>query len=130
VPSTRTLLTNSNGCRGTLFKPLVRGTDGKWLPLGSFPTRAEAETAKRRALDQISNGGNLTADASKLTLDQYFKQWFESGTSKASPGWRNDQVEMYVRYVQPFLGGKRLLGIKPVNIAAVMKNAENMGRAP
>ncbi len=112
------------------YKPLVRGTDGRWLPLGSFPTRAEAEAAKRRAQDQLASGGNVTADSARLTLDQFFKQWFEGGTSKASPGWRNDQVEMYIRYVQPLIGAKRLKAIKPVDIAAVMKNAESMGRAP
>jgi integrase len=112
------------------YKPEVRGSDGRWLPLGTYRTRQEAEVVELKAKTEIKSGRSVTGTAKRLTFDEYFVEWFKSGVSRASESWKNDQVVMYERYVQSLVGHKRLDQILPADIGRVLDAASKMGRAP
>ena len=65
-----------------------------------------------------------------LTLDQYFEVWHrDTEGMKASPGWREAQIQMYRTYVQPVIGSAKLQSVTPALILRALQNAKRMGRA-
>ena len=111
------------------YKPLVRGTDGHWLPLGSFSSKQEAEIASAKAQSDKESGRIVTAESKRLTLNGYFLEWAEASTSRASDGWRLDQCRMYHRYVKSLIGGKRLDQLIPVDISKVLGAMAKEGKS-
>ncbi|MGK5082844.1 site-specific integrase [Bdellovibrionota bacterium FG-1] len=111
------------------FKSLLRGTDGHWLPLGSFNTKQEAEAASLKAQTEKESGRAVTAELIRLTLNDYFIEWADGGTSKASNGWKLDQIRMYEQYVSPLIGKKRLDQLRSAEIAEVLKAVAKQGKS-
>ena len=106
------------------FRPKVRGTDGRWLPLGSFNTKNEALDAEAKAKRELRHGVNLNSTNSRQTVADFFQVWIHGGTSKAALGWKEHQLSNYNNYVHPVIGSKQLVNIKPSDIATVLVKAE------
>jgi len=64
-----------------------------------------------------------------MTLDEYFVQWFETVRSRASNGWRKEQLRMYKVYVSPIIGKMKVESITPQLVAKVINEVASKGKS-
>ena len=97
----------------------VQGPDGRMLTR-IYSTRREADLEDLK-WKQEKTMGTLTPNwATKMSVDDYFGQWFEAMEHRASPGWRKCQKQFYADYVRPVLGNRRLASVAPQLIVRVL----------
>lgn len=117
------------GTSGAHYQVKLRGSDGCWVS-ETFPTMGEARAREAELKHQLNSGHLVSAHAKRVTLSQYFVEWFEqSKTGRVSPGWRRDQERNFRGYVEPILGGIPLARLTPAQISMVFVRMTEMGRA-
>lgn len=84
--------------------PITGKTKQKWV--GGFPTKKEAEAAKRKAEAEILAG--TYKNHSHLTLNEYLQQWFKTHSKAIEPGtaqgyWNNIEL-----HILPHIGKVKL----------------------
>jgi integrase len=110
------------------YQVKLRGSDGKWVTK-AFPTKQEAKAYESHLRCYKDDGGSVTSTANKITLDEYFRDWFRAIEHQASPGWRRCQWNFYEAYIQPILGQRKLKAITPVMVGEVIKQMVEKGRS-
>lgn len=109
------------------YQAKVQGRDLRWLTK-CFATKRDADAFEAQAKQKLREGSMLFA-ARSLTLDEFFEQWRETVQSRASRGWRVEQQRLYLKYVRPHLGCRRLESITPQLIARVLNAMVEAGKS-
>ena len=110
------------------YQVKLRGTDGMWITK-VFHSKREAKTFQNQVNCSKQEGGSVTSSADRLTLDEFFKDWFRTIEHQASPGWRRCQSKFYETYIQPFLGQRKIKSITPVMVGEVLKEMTRQEKA-
>lgn len=110
--------------QGQVFKLRTRGADGKavWAyryrlegrgserpQVGGFATRAEAETALRKALDRLGPGGGRATVTLAEFVDEYLEMHDAAPVTLAKLRWLLGKATAA-------LGGKRLADLNPADV--------------
>lgn len=115
---------------GISYQLRIRGSDGYWLT-ETFKTKEEAKRREVELRHKQHTGVNLSANANRLTLAEYFTQWEEqTRTGRVSPGWRNDQIRDFNNFVAPHIGHVTLAKLTPATISRVFVEMTKLGKAP
>jgi len=114
--------------RGKSFQVKLLDPDGYWITK-TFRTKREAELYDARTKAQKLGGQPLLGSAQQPTLDSYFEQWYETVKYQASEGWRENQKQLYVDYVSPILGDKKVQKITPQMVSHVLNKMKEAGKA-
>ena len=110
------------------YQVKVRGTDGKWVTK-SFLLKYEARAFESHIKSYKQDRGAVTSAANRITLDEYFPDWFRTIEHQASPGWRRCQWKFYETYIQPVLGQRKVKTITPVMVGEVLKRMVIAGKS-
>lgn len=110
------------------YQARVRGRDGRWISQ-VFDRLRDAQGFEVQTKQEVRNGTAATLSERSLTLDQYFERWFETVQSRASKGWRDQQLHNYRKFVRPFMGHLRLEVIFPHHVAQVLNQMTRQGKA-
>lgn len=101
------------------YQARVVGPDGKVLTR-VFATKRDAELQELKWKQDKSFGNLVPNFATKLTVDDYSKHWFETMEHRASPGWRGCQKQFYSDYIQPIIGSNKMVSVTPQHVIRVM----------
>ena len=110
------------------FQVKVRGEDRQWITR-AFDARKDAWIFESTIKKKLHEGTQITSEVRSMTLDQYFEKWFETVQTRASQGWRKEQVRNYRVFIRPILGEKRLQAVNPQNVAKVLNEMVRQGKS-
>ncbi len=114
--------------RGKSFQVKLLDPDGYWITK-TFKKRREAELYEARTKAQKLGGQSVLGSAQQPTLDGFFEQWYETVKYQASEGWRENQKQLYLDYISPLLGDKKLQKITPQMVSHVLNKMKEAGRS-
>lgn len=101
------------------YQARVEGPDGRLLSR-VFSTLRDAENQEVNWKQQKVSNQLAPSWTSKITVSEYFPQWFEAVRYQASPGWRKCQEQFYRDYIKPVLGHRKMIAVKPQFISQVL----------
>lgn len=92
-------------------------------------TKKDAERYKTGVLREVHMG--IFAEPSRMTINEYLDKWLEAAAKpRVSERTFNDYTDMLRRYVRESLGGKRLDGLKPLDIQKLYGEMQERGLSP
>ena len=101
------------------YQVKLEGPDRRWVSK-TFRTRREAQGYDAHLKGEKSKGVLIPAGLGRITVDEYFVRWFETGEVRVSLGWRKQQYFLYGRYISPIMGRKRLCSVSPPLVARIL----------
>jgi Phage integrase, N-terminal SAM-like domain len=99
------------------FQARVTGSDGRLITRVSPNEKSALEFSLQLEGQKIS-GESVTGKSRQISLDEYFRMWFEDMQTSASNGWRKTQKQIFRDHISPFLGKLKL---SQVNTPSVMR---------
>jgi integrase len=109
------------------YQSKIQDGGGRWVSK-TFATRREAEDYESKVKQQLRQGAQSFA-GSRITVDEYFVQWFETCKGNASTGWREMELKLYKRYIRPHIGSRKVDSVTPQLIARVLNAMTDQGLA-
>lgn len=109
------ILKRNNG----YYQARVEGPDGRMLTK-VFHNQRDAENQELIWKQQKQIGQLSPSWTAKITVDDYFLQWFAAVQYQASPGWRKCQQQFYRDYIKPVVGHRKIMAVKPQLISEVL----------
>src|ERR1700722_12325212 len=114
---------------GFSYQVKMRDGFGGWVTK-TFERRIDAEQFERGILQKMDLGGVIQPKPfRKLTVRQYWNLW-ASECRRVSEGWQISQDQMAKDYIFPILENRKIVSIRPLDVALVFKEAEKLGRSP
>jgi len=132
------LLVNPNGSRYWRLKYRIAGKE-KLLALGVYPavTLAAARLKRDEAKKCLADGLDPTSSKPQKnppqqpaitdTFEQLAWEWHDSRQSKWSENYAREIINALSRDVFPWLGGRAIKEIEPLELLAVLKRIEDRG---
>jgi len=115
--------------RGNRYQVKMRGADGKWM-VQAASTRREAEQIDLEWRSKKSEG-YFTRLSLKITVDEFYRQWFESVSAENSQsGWRTFQAQYYRDYIGPVIGRFPVKNVTPADVQNIFVEMTKLGKAP
>lgn len=115
--------------RSKRYQVKLRDSEGKWI-VRAVRTRKEAEGLEAELKNQMREG-HVSRDTERLTVDQFYREWFEANRHESSQsGWRAFQAQYYRDYIAPVIGAIFLKNVTPAHIQRIFVEMTKLGRAP
>jgi integrase len=115
--------------RNNRYQVKLRGSDGKWV-VEAARTRREAEQIELE-LRGKKNEGFLSRRNVRITVDEFYREWFESVRHDTSrSGWRIFQAQYYRDYIGPVIGKFPLKNVTPSDIQNIFVEMAKREKAP
>jgi len=106
----------------------VKDSCGKWYKAKAFDKLVDAKRHDRELkAERDNNVLALSTENKKITLNEYWEQWFEECRYTISEGWKQKQRKYFFNYINPRLGNKRLLDINNRDLEGFMKQLKDGG---
>jgi integrase len=135
------LIVTPAGGRWWRFKYFFNGKE-KSLSFGTYPdiSLAEARNKRHEARNQVANGIDPGAERKALkeaqaeqaavvenSFEIVAREWHSKFSGQWSPGHASTIMDRLTRDVFPWIGGKPVSEIKPVDLLAVLRRIEGRG---
>lgn len=112
------------------YQVRILGHDRNWIDGGTYQTRAEAELCEAKMKIEKASGKLTTNFNKRLTIRDYFFQWFEeTKSSNISEGWRSSQFQMFRDYVDKQIGDVALSKVTPMIINRALRRMVDLRRS-
>lgn len=102
----------------------VRDCNGQFYPRKAFRTKTDAKVYESSCIARKTTGQvALSKELKDLQFGTFVDLWMAEA-NKASDGWRISQGEMFRNHVQPEIGDRKLIDIKPNDILRILNTME------
>ncbi len=101
------------------YQAKLLGADGNVLSR-VFTTKREAQEQDQKWKLQKRKGDLAPVWASKITVGEFFHEWWSAVQYQASPGWRECQLQFFEKYIRPVIGDMKLSMVTPQAVSLVM----------
>ena len=106
----------------------VRDELGNYYPSKIFKTIRDAEQYERKLKDRKDQKGlALSTFQKNLEVHQYIDEWLESRKHSVSQGWHERMSGLLHKYALPWIGGKKILDIKPPHVGKILSEMKDTG---
>ncbi|MBB3639686.1 tyrosine-type recombinase/integrase [Variovorax atrisoli] len=126
------------GSKRWFWKTYANGKEGR-MALGSYPTMSLAEARKARDTAKLQKAGGIdpiqarkvqklkATNAAGDTFSVVAMEWYGKQKDQWSAGHAERALRQFERDLFPWLGGRRLAEIEPVELLATLRKVEERG---
>ncbi len=100
------------------YQVKLQRVDRTWTT-HTFDTKREAQGYEAQ-LKKLKREGSQIGIANRVSLDEFFAQWFAWIKTSGTPSWRRQQERLYQKHIQPFFGHRKLSEVRTQAIAEVL----------